>query len=152
MAELNVSATADIAAPAEAVYGLLADYRTGHPAILPPEHFPALEIEAGAVGAGTIIRVTTRTFGLDRHFRMTVAEPEPGRVLTETDTETGMVTSFTVVPIGPDRSRLTIATRGPLGPGPAGWLNARLAPIVLRRIFRKQLALVNQVLAARPPG
>ena len=38
--------------------------------------------------------------GRTREYQMKVAEPEPGRVLTESDTNSSAVTTFTVSPQG----------------------------------------------------
>ncbi len=69
-------------APADRVYAIIADYRNGHPHIL-PKQFRNLTVEQGGVGAGTIIRFEVRVFGQTQHFRAVVSEPEPGRVLVE---------------------------------------------------------------------
>lgn len=45
-----------IAATAPRIYERLADYRDGHPHILPPRYFRNLVVEQGGRGAGTIIR------------------------------------------------------------------------------------------------
>jgi hypothetical protein len=52
----QVSASADVRAPAEKVYAILADYRHGHPQIVPRPPFGLLEVEQGGYGAGTVIR------------------------------------------------------------------------------------------------
>ncbi len=49
---LHASAERTIPAPAAAVYALLADYRDGHPRILPPA-FSDLTVLQGGIGAGT---------------------------------------------------------------------------------------------------
>ncbi|MEO8453409.1 MAG: hypothetical protein ABI647_26730 [Gemmatimonadota bacterium] len=77
-----------------AVYGLIADDRKGHPSILPPQYFENLEVEEGGYGAGTRIRFTMLSYGTRRVCRAHVTEPEPGRVLVETDIETGTSTRF----------------------------------------------------------
>lgn len=43
----RVKASAVIAAPAPVVYSIIADYRHGHPSILPPRYFDNLEVLAG---------------------------------------------------------------------------------------------------------
>jgi hypothetical protein len=51
-----------------------------------------------------------KIFGQTCTARARVAEPEPGRVLSETDLDNGLVTTFTVQPDG-DGSRVRIETR-----------------------------------------
>src|SRR5687768_6523158 len=99
MSRIQATATAVIDAPADHVYSILADYRNGHPRILPEKYFTNLEVERGGIGAGTIIRVTMGATGTKRTMRMEVSEPVPGRVLAEKDLETGATTTFTVEPV-----------------------------------------------------
>src|ERR1700730_15832332 len=105
MAKVEASAERTIDAPEEQVYGHLADMHQ-HPRVLPPA-FSDFQVEEGGVGAGTVTRFKVTAGGRTREYRMTVAEPEPGRGLTETDSKSSLVTSFTVDPEG-DRSRVTI--------------------------------------------
>ncbi len=140
MSQQRAAASAVIAAPADRVYAILRDYRDGHPRILPPQHFPLLEVEAGGIGAGTVLRVEARLLGVTARFRMTVTEPEPGRVLVETDAAAGTVTTFTVDP-GPEQgqSRVTIATEWPGRAGVLGALEARVVPRAMQRVFAEEL-------------
>src|SRR6187399_1131146 len=94
MGDVNVVASTVVAAPARIVYELIADYRTGHPSILPPEYFEDLQVEEGGRGAGTRIRFTMKSFGTRRVSTSIVTEPEPGRLLVETDVITGITTKF----------------------------------------------------------
>jgi len=138
-----ITVSAHIPAPAERVYSLFADYRTGHPRILPAE-FSGLEVEKGGVGAGTIIRFQMRAFGTTRKFRAAVTEPEPGRVLVETDLETnGAVSTFTVNPgATPDESDVTISTELPVRSGLLGAIERALSVRYLRSIYVRELALL----------
>jgi hypothetical protein len=74
--------------------------REHHPRFLPPA-FSDFRVESGGVGAGTILRYKLTAGGRTREYRTTIAEPEPGRVLTESDTGSSAVTTFTVSPQGP---------------------------------------------------
>ncbi|HET7092753.1 MAG TPA: SRPBCC family protein, partial [Thermomicrobiales bacterium] len=108
MAPIHVSAERVIPAPAPAVYALLADYKSGHPTIL-PSAFSDFRVLEGGIGAGTRIQYALTIGGRGRDVEAVIAEPEPGRVLTETTVEGGLVTTFTVDPIG-GRSRLRFDT------------------------------------------
>jgi hypothetical protein len=150
-----VEAAALIDAPPRAVYALLADYRNGHPRILPRPPFEGLEVERGGTGAGTRIRVPTRNMGIARVLVMDVTEPEPGRVLMETEPATGMVTTFTVDPAeGGMHSQVTIATEWkPRGLG--GLLERLFAPAMLRGVYAHELRNLQQAFrspAPRPGG
>jgi hypothetical protein len=115
MGMISVFAERVVDAPAPTVYGYLADMREHHPRFLPPA-FSAFEVETGGVGVGTITRFTVTAGGRSREYRMKVTEPEPGRVLTETDTTSSLVTTFTVTPQG-TTSR---CASPPLGRAPQG--------------------------------
>lgn len=142
---ITVSAVAELDAPPERVYALLADYRGGHPRILPAPYFEGLRVERGGVGAGTVITFRMRLGGRGRDFHADVTEPEPGRVLAEADRLSGAVTTFTVDGLGSgDRSRVTIATTWER-PGLAGWVDRLMAPGVLRRVYEAELAQLARV-------
>lgn len=139
MTRIRAEASAVMAAPAERIYAILADYREGHPRILPRRHFGDLRIEHGGVGAGTVIHFRMRVFGSTRSVSAEIREPEPGRVLAETDLATGAVTLFQVRPERGDRlTRVTITTEW-LSPGVRGWVERLLAPPVLSRIYLEEL-------------
>ena len=78
--------------------------------------------------------------GAARVFQMVVSEPEPGRVLVETDKITGQVTTFTVNPrADANQSAVTIATDFQPRPGFAGIMERLFSPPITRRIFKTQL-------------
>ena len=112
MKPYRATASALIDAPPKLVYDILADYRGGHPLILPKNYFVSLDVEKGGVGAGTIISFQMRIFGKLQTFRAAITEPEPGRVLVESDLDgTASTTSFIVDARDQNRScEVTIAT------------------------------------------
>jgi hypothetical protein len=67
---------------------------------LPAPAFSDVEVESGGVGAGSIVRFTLTAGGRRREFKMTMTEPEPGRVIEESDSNSGLVTTFTATPQG----------------------------------------------------
>ncbi|MFL5538383.1 MAG: SRPBCC family protein [Longimicrobiaceae bacterium] len=142
-----VEAAAEIEAPAERVYGIVADYRVGHPCIIPKSFFDGIEVEEGGYGAGTRIRVGVHLAGRKSSFRADVTEPEPGRVLVETDVTGGPVTTFTVDPLGPARCRMTISTRLQRRGEPAGWLERWFMIRFLGRVYAEELKLLAAVAA-----
>ncbi|MFN8498869.1 MAG: SRPBCC family protein [Anaerolineae bacterium] len=142
-----------IDAPPAAVYDLLADYRVGHPQILPKPYFQSLVVEQGGRGAGTIVRVTMSVMGSQQTMRLTVTEPSPGRVLQEEDATVGVTTWFTVTPLdGGARSQLQIATEWRGKPGLGGWIEGRLTRLFAPRIYRRELDLIAQHFAATAKG
>jgi hypothetical protein len=141
MGAIHVSAEGSVDAPAEAVYGYIADMREHHPQFLPPA-FSDFEVEAGGVGAGTITRFKVTAGGRSREYRMQVAEPEPGRVLTESDTASSLVTTFTVTPEG-ETSRVTISSTWDGAGGVGGFFERLFAPRVMRGIYADELRRLN---------
>lgn len=140
MKPIHVEVSHVIEARPERVYAILADYRVGHPAILPQPYFTELVVEEGGQGAGTIVRVGMEVMGKAFAYRQTISEPEPGRVLKEADAAAGVITTFTVDPLdGGGRSRVTIATAAATSPGLTGWLARVFNPPLMRRIYRQEL-------------
>jgi uncharacterized protein YndB with AHSA1/START domain len=147
MAIIHVSAERIIDAPASAVYGYIADHREHHPHFLPPA-FSDFTVESGGVGAGTITRFKMTAGGRSREYRMQVAEPEPGRVLTESDTGSSLVTTWTVDPEG-NRSRVKISTTWQGAGGIGGFFERTFAPRVMRRIYADELDRLNEYARAQ---
>ena len=139
--EVRVSARID--APAGEIYTLIADYRNGHPRIL-PKQFSGLVVEAGGIGAGTAIHFQMKVLGRRETYRALVAEPEPGRVLTERyQGENAPVTSFTVDPASDGRSAdVTISTELPVRSGSLGRIESFLTTRLLRPIYVRELELL----------
>jgi uncharacterized membrane protein len=137
MAPIQVSAEREVGAPAEAVYGYIADHREHHPHFL-PDAFEDFAVESGGVGAGTVTRFKVNAGGRTREYRMEVAEPEPGRVMTESDTGSSLVTTWTVTPEG-SSSRVRISTTWEGAGGIGGFFERRFAPRVMRGIYADEL-------------
>src|SRR5690242_13358706 len=107
MARIEVVEEGAVGAPPDVVYRCIADHEQ-HREFLPPA-FSDFEIESGGVGAGTVTSFTVKSGGGSRSFRMRVEEPEPGRVMTESDENSDLVTTWTVTAEG-EGSRVRIAT------------------------------------------
>jgi hypothetical protein len=149
MARIHAESSAVIDAPPAEVYALISDYREAHPRILPREHFSDLKVEEGGQGAGTVITFVATVGGTKQTMRGRVAEPEPGRILTENYTTSSMVTSFTVDPVeSGGKSRVTIATDMDPSPGLRGLIERIFVPGALRSIYVKELRQLNEVASA----
>jgi uncharacterized protein YndB with AHSA1/START domain len=140
MTTIEVSAEKEIDAPAGTVYGCIADMHQ-HSRFLPPA-FTDFEVESGGVGSGTITRFKVTAGGRTRGYRMKVSEPEPGRILTESDTNSSLATTFTVTPVG-DRSRVRISTAWEGAGGIGGFFERLFAPRVMRGIYADELERLN---------
>ena len=141
MAEIRVEREQVINAPASTVYTCIADCREHHPRFLPPA-FSNFRVEEGGIGAGTVISYKLKAGGRTRTVRALLAEPEPGKVLTESDTLSSIVTTFTVTPRG-DRALVHIATRWTGAAGIGGFFERTFAPRVLRRLYEDELARLD---------
>jgi len=139
---LHVSAERTVSAPADALYALLADYRNGHPSILPPA-FSDLTVLQGGTGAGTEIRFTLELAGRRQEIEARVDEPEPGRVLTESYPHKGAITRFTVDPVG-NQSRVRIETSWEPSRGLAGLFERLIAPRLFRKLYGEELDLIER--------
>jgi hypothetical protein len=152
MREITAEASLVFPAKAEDAYSVIADYRVGHPSILPRRYFTYLEVESGGRGAGTTIRFGMKIGGMVRHARAEISEPHPGRVLVERMLDDrGTVTTFRVEPVGAERVRVTIRTSW-LGRGLAGVVESWTAPALLRRIYREELRNLAEVAAGGVPN
>jgi hypothetical protein len=141
----TVQASAHIDAPPERVYGIIADYRVGHPSIL-PKAFRNLVVEQGGVGAGTIITFNAHAFGSITRFRGAVTEPQAGRVLVETYTEPSpSQTTFTVTPGANGGTDVTFFSELTSRDGFGGTLERWLSTRLLKKLYAEEL----QNLAAR---
>jgi hypothetical protein len=137
MATILVSVERSVDAPAGAVYGYIADMRGHHPRFLPPA-FSDFQVESGGVGAGTITQFAVTAGGRTRQYRMKVAEPEPGRILTESDTGSSLVTRYTVAPEG-SKSLVRISTTWDGAGGVGGFFERLFAPRAMRGIYADEL-------------
>jgi hypothetical protein len=137
MARIVVSAEGTVGAPADTVYGYVADMREHHPHFLPPA-FSGFRVESGGVGAGTVTRFRVTAGGRTREYQMHVAEPEPGRILTESDTGSSLVTTTTVSPRG-GVSLVQISTAWDGASGVGGLFERMFAPRVMRAIYADEL-------------
>ncbi len=135
------SASRIIQAPAKIIYNILADYRKEHPQILPKEYFQSLKVEEGGVGAGTIISFEMRLLGQTQSFRSNITEPDPGRLLVETDIKSGTKTSFRLDPLEDDsKTLLTINTelKG------INALQGMIVKALLQKVYRQELNLIAE--------
>ncbi|HYX59824.1 MAG TPA: SRPBCC family protein, partial [Streptosporangiaceae bacterium] len=148
MGKIVVSAERVVDAPADTVYHYVADMRDHHPRFLPPE-FSDFRVESGGTGAGTITRFTVTAGGRTREYRMKVDEPEPGRVLTESDTGSSLVTTTTVSPQD-GNSLVQIRTTWDGAGGIGGFFERMFAPRVMRAIYADELERLNVYALAQP--
>ncbi len=147
-AVFTVAASRVIGANAEVVYRLIADYQGGHQRILPDKYFGNLRATKGGYGDGTEIAFEMYPFGMRRavqQARSRVTEPEPGRVLVETDLDRGFVTTFTVDPISPSSARVEFITMVPRKPGILGAIEKTVTTRFLSTVYDAELKQLDRV-------
>ena len=152
MAQIKAKAAAILNARPEDAYTTIADYRQGHPDILPKENLYDLQVEQGGYGAGTIIRFKARILGVEQSFYQRVSEPQPGRVLVEQDIDSVQNESvtFTVTPLEQgQKSHVEISMTLNLSPGVKGLVERVVVPIIFPPVFRKELKLLEAVTQKR---
>ena len=136
MARVQASAERAVDAPADEVYGYLADMHQ-HPHFLPPA-FSDFQVVEGGVGAGTVTTFAVTAGGRTRNYRMNVTEPVPGRTLVETDANSSLVTTFNVEPQG-GKSLVRIHTSWDGAGGIGGFFEKTFAPGAMRRLYLDEL-------------
>jgi hypothetical protein len=148
---LHVEVSYVIDAHPEELYAVIADYRVGHPAILPKPEFGDLIVEKGGHGTGTVFSTTMTAYGKTSPFRAEVTEPEPGHVLKETNPDNGQTTDFIFDPLkGGTQTRVTFSSEFPLTPGFTGLIERLMIPPFVNRIYKRELRnLANYVQAQR---
>jgi len=155
MAQVQMKATAILAARPKDVYATIADYHKGHQEILPQTRLGGisdLRVEQGGYGAGTIISFMTRVLGAEQEFHQRVSEPEPGSVLVEQsiDSPQNETTTFTVIPVDQgERSHVTISTTMNASPGLRGVIERAVTPLLMRGIYQQELRLLEAVAQKR---
>lgn len=150
MSKIRVEASRVIDARPEAVYAVIADYEVGHAAILPKPYFTRMTVEKGGRGAGTELSIDMNVFGSRMHYRQVVSEPEPGRVIAETDLDRDLETRFFIDPLeGGAKSRVTIRTEFAPSAGFAGLMERLMNPPVMRRIYNKELEQLAEYMRAQ---
>lgn len=141
MAKITVEQQGSVGAPTELTYRLIADDE--HHQRFLPDGFSDFEVLEGGVGAGTLHRFKLTAGKRVREYVMRVDEPEPGRVITETDQSSSLVTSFTVTPEG-DGCSVLIKTEWDGAGGVGGFFERTFAPKVMRKMYADELERLDR--------
>jgi hypothetical protein len=149
MGTITVVQEGPVGAPADLTYRLIAD-DTHHQQFL-PDGFSDFEVVEGGVGAGTLHRFKVTAGGRTREYVMRVDEPEPGRVITETDQGSSLVTTFTVTPAS-DTCLVRIQTQWDGAGGIGGFFERTFAPRVMRKMYADELARLDRYAREQAPA
>jgi hypothetical protein len=150
MAQVRVFREQLIKATPDVVYDCIADYTNHHGNILPKE-FHDLRVESGpGRGAGTVISFKMTMMGSTRGALCDITEPEPGRVLVETDRNTGLATTFTVDP-AEGGSRVSFDTVWE-PKGVQGLVERLMAKRLLLPVYEREMAKLEAYAQSRMTG
>lgn len=136
---INVSLSRVINAPSSVIYNVLRDYQEGHKHILPSPYFKSWQVIKGGLGEGTEVLFTIDVYGQQTHYHHIISEPEPGRIICESDQYTPQYSTFTLDPIGRNKTCVTIFSAMPVSRGIKGLMERLFQPTIVRAIFRKEL-------------
>jgi hypothetical protein len=148
MSQVVATAERIVRAPADQVQAALADYEGARRRVL-TEQFSDYLVEAGGQGAGT--RVHWRFAATAKRVRdqlMVVTEPTAGS-LVESDANSSMVTTWTVLPADAGASTVRVRTTWDGAGGIGGFFERTFAPAGLRRVYDQILERLDAELAAR---
>jgi len=142
MSKISVEREGPVGASAEITYRLIAEDE--HHRHFLPAAFSDFETIEGGTGAGTLHRFKIQAGGRTREYTMRVSEPEPGRVIAETDQGSSLVTSFTVKPSSADTCLVLISTSWDGAGGVGGFFERLFAPRAMRRMYDDELAKLDR--------
>lgn len=144
MSTIHIEAERVIDAAPDQVYNMVADYRTTHKNILPPDTYIDYQVEQGGQGAGTVFsyKMKTPMRPEPRAYKMQVSTPTPGSILQESDQNSTMVTTWTVSPAeGGSKSRVRVTVEWESSAkGMGGFMERTFAPGATKRIYENVLA------------
>jgi hypothetical protein len=143
MSQVSAVAAAHIHAPAKQVAEALADYASVRPQILPAQ-YTDYAVRSGGNGAGTVVQWKLHaTEKRVRDCAITVSSPEEG-VLVETDANSSMVTTYTVVASEDGHASVVIETTWDGAGGIGGFFERTFAPKALTKIYDELLAKLTE--------
>jgi hypothetical protein len=148
MSQVVATAERAVRAPAEQVRAALADYEGARRRAL-PEQFSDYRVESGGQGAGT--RVHWRFAATAKRVRdqlMVVTEPTADS-LVESDANSSMVTTWTVLPADAGGSTVRVRTTWNGAGGIGGFFERIFAPKGLARVYDQLLERLDAELSAR---
>ena len=148
MSQVVATAERVVRAPADQVRAALADYEGARRRVL-TEQFSDYRVDAGGQGDGT--RVHWRFAATAKRVRdqlMVVTEPTADS-LVESDANSSMVTTWTVVPADAGVSTVRVRTTWKGAGGIGGFFERTFAPKGLRRVYEQILERLDAELTAR---
>ncbi len=143
MAHIQVKSEREVNASPESIYAVLSDYKKQRPQILTP-NFLNYHVEAGGQGKGTVVRYRLHAANREREYRLNVDEPVKGKIITERDTNSSLVNTWTISPLnGGTRSQVSVISEWEGGKGVKGFFERTFAPLGLKSIYGKILQMLS---------
>lgn len=144
MGQVSASSSIVVAADPQRTLEAIGDYETIRPRIL-SSHYRDYKVVEGGKGAGTVVEWTLQaTEKRSRNVRANVTVSDS--ILTERDTNSSMVNTWTVTPEGTG-SRVTVRTTWQGAGGVAGIFEGIFAPLGLKKIQAEVLGNLARELA-----
>ncbi|MFE3189356.1 SRPBCC family protein [Nocardia sp. NPDC059240] len=144
MGQVSASSSIVVAADPKRTLDAIADYETVRPKIL-SSHYRDYKVVEGGQGAGTVAEWTLQaTESRQRNVRAAVSVSDS--MVTERDSNSSMVTAWTVTPSG-SGSLVTVRTTWKGAGGIGGIFEGIFAPIGLKKIQAEVLENLKQELA-----
>ena len=145
MGVVRASSERTIGQPRQEVWDVLRDYGR-RPAWL-PDAFRDYSVESGGIGAGTVASYTLSAGRRERAYRVEVTEPEPDRQLRERDTNSSLVTTWTLADADGGGTRVELASEWQGASGIGGFFERTFAPKALGRVYDGVLERLERELA-----
>jgi hypothetical protein len=144
MGKVSASSSIDIPVAPEAAIAALTDYETVRPRIL-TSHFRDYKVVTGGQGEGTIAEwILQATESRSRNIQAVVTVS--GNTITESDTNSSLVTTYTVESAGAG-SKVTTLTEWTGAGGVGGFFEKTFAPLGLKKIQAELLSNLASELA-----
>jgi ribosome-associated toxin RatA of RatAB toxin-antitoxin module len=134
MSKIHVEESTIINARAETLYGIVADYEVGHPAIL-PKPMDGLRVDKGGQGLGTELTVFVNVMGSKTSFRQRVTKSEPFTLIEESNIDNDLVTRFYFDALPDGKTKVTISTDFT----PQNFVERLLNPMLMYSMYKREL-------------
>lgn len=122
------------------VYEILTDYQERRPQMLTP-NFLDYSVEHGGYGNDTIIRYRLRAARRERSYQMHVDETVRGKIITERDANSSLVTTWALSPLKDGKqTKVQIVSEWEGRGGIKGFMERIFAPLGLSRIYDRMLS------------
>ena len=146
MSRIVVKSERVVKARPEEIYEVLTDYQGKRQRLL-TSNFLDYAVEKGGRGAGTIVRYRLQAAGRERPYCLNVDESVKGKVITERDANSSLVTTWALSPLSGGRyTKVQIVSEWEGAKGIGGFFERTFAPVGLGRIYDAMLSLLTQLL------